>query len=216
LWGRKQKGFVLSLFEPHFGGFARTGEAVISMKVKKMLALFLILAACAMAFAGCGKSKKKAKEEWAYPHDTKVPVLSFYEDGTARFKKKDYKRYEIGDNVIKLFDENDAVLEMVFVDKEETRYLLEKTVYHYNKQFGEDNTKLQGVWESDDNYSFEFTEKGTFLEDGVLPGYYYADEEKGTIRLVYNDPVDDAVLYYSLENGDLIIEYPWPLVKAEK
>ena len=29
---------------------------------------------------------------------------------------------------------------------------------------------------------------------------------------MYNDPIEDAVLYYSLDGDKLAIEYPWPMV----
>lgn len=187
------------------------------MNVKKLLAVVSVMAFCIMAFAGCEKKKsKEAVEQWAYPHDTETAVLSFYKDGTATFEKKDYKKYEIANNEIKLFDENGVALQMTYVDQGETRYILKKTVYHFNTTFGTYESGVIGVWESDDHLSFEFTEKGTFLEDGVLPGHYYVDEEKGTIRLVYNEPIDDAVLYYTLQDGDMTVEYPWPMVKATK
>ena len=185
------------------------------MNVKKVLALFLVLVFCTMAFAGCEKSKKVV-EQWAYPHDEEKAILSFYKDGSAEFDGKSYKRYEIANNVITLFGDNDEKVEMTYVDQDDKRFLFRTMIYHYNKDYGSDSSKVQGVWETDDNFSFEFTEKGTFLEDGVLPGYYYVDEEKGTITLMYNDPIDDTVIYYSLENGDMIVEYPWPLIKMEK
>ena len=187
------------------------------MKVKKLLAIVSVLAFCILAFAGCGKKKsKETVDQWAYPHDTETPVLSLYKDGTATFKKQNYKKYELENNEIRLFDDKGLALAMTYVDQGETRYLFEKTVYHYNTTFGSDGSTIVGVWESDERLSFEFTDRGTFLEDGVLPGYYTVDEEKGTIRLVYNEPIDDAVLYYTLQDGNLTIEYPWPMVKVTK
>ena len=33
---------------------------------------------------------------------------------------------------------------------------------------------------------------------------------------MYSDPIEDAVLYYSLDGDKLTIDYPWPMVVTQK
>ena len=40
------------------------------------------------------------------------------------------------------------------------------------------------------------------------------DEEAGTIKLMYDDPIEDTLLYYSIDGDDMTIDYPWPMVKT--
>ena len=57
------------------------------------------------------------------------------------------------------------------------------------------------------------TEKGTFLEDGVLPGYYYVNDD-GTIRLNYEGNLPETVFYYSVHDDVMTIEYPWVMAET--
>ena len=171
----------------------------------------MILAAMLLCVAatGCGA---KVKEQWAYSHEPEVAVLTFYDDGTAEFHDKEYKSYEITDTTIRLTKKNDEVLELKYYQgSDNRRFIYEKYTYSYT--YGDNNSQLIGVWESG-TLSFEFTEKGTFLEDGNFAGHYTV-QDNGTIHLAYDAPIEDIELYYSLANGKLYIEYPWPYVQCE-
>ena len=127
-------------------------------------------------------------EEWAYIHDAQTTILSLSDNGKAVF------------NDIKYTDQ----------------YLLyEKAVYQYQGEGEPDG--LIGYWQEVDGYlSFEFTENGTFREDYYSPGYYFVDEEKGIVKLVYNDMYPDTYIYYSIDGDILTVDYPWPVVRTEK
>ena len=176
------------------------------MSFKRVLALLCAVVVGCAALTGCGK---KATEQWAYIHDTETPALSFYEDGSASFNKAKYTSYEITDKVIRLTDKKGDVTEYEYYDDGETRYVYDDVTYDYS--MGEDSSQLIGVWTRGES-SYQFTDKGTFMEDGVFPGYYRVQDD-GTIRLIYNDPFQDTILKYRLEGGKLIINYPWPMIK---
>ena len=182
------------------------------MSKKTLLAIVGLLVVSAFCLAGCGK--KDVTEEWGYAHDQSTPVLSFYKEGNAKYHDKDYKSYEITDKVIRLTDDKGNVTEIKYNDEKEKRYIYESKTYEYS--YGDDSSQLPGVWENKDSASFQFTVKGTFLEDGIFPGHYYVNEEEHSIRLAYNDPMPDIYLYYSIDNGILTIEYPWPLLKCDR
>ena len=189
------------------GAYGR--ERRTNMNCKKILALLCMMTVLGILLTGCGK---KAKEQWAYIHEPEKPALSFYEDGSAEFKDVKYTSYEITDKLIKLTDKKGTVSEFEYYDDGNQRYVYEGKNYRYAE--GDDNTQLVGVWISGES-SFEFTNKGTFMEDGTFPGYYRVQED-GKILLIYNDPFPDTVLKYELKDGGLTIYYPWPMTKFEK
>ena len=63
---------------------------------------------------------------------------------------------------------------------------------------------------------FQFNEDGKFCEDNIFYGYYSVDEEASTIKLMYDEPLQDALLYYRLNGNELTIDYPWTLVPLTK
>lgn len=160
---------------------------------------------------GCGASAEK----WAYIHDPAAEILSLGSDGRASYQGKTYQ-YAKDDSFLTLTDSDGQQLKLRYEMKKDTMLLYQTTVYHYVS--GESADQLVGLWKGgeEDRLSYEFTSKGTYLEDGVFPGHYLVDEEKGTIKLAYNDHFEDTYLYYRLEDGNLIIEYPWPMVRMEK
>ena len=65
------------------------------------------------------------------------------------------------------------------------------------------------------SYDLKGLDKGTFLEDGLWAGYFIPNGE-GSLRLIYDNQVfSDIILYYSLENGKLILDYPFGMVKMQ-
>ena len=66
------------------------------------------------------------------------------------------------------------------------------------------------------DYFYEFTEEGAFNEDGYFTGKYTVDEKEGRIDFTYDGDSSKAVLYYTVSDDSLIVEYPWPMVPTEK
>ncbi len=161
--------------------------------------------------------KPDAIKSWAAIYEKDKEVLSFNKDGSATYRSVAYDEYSIDDNFI------------TFKGKEElkSRYLMKrkKMLLYETKEYVRDNSldaykdvpkdSITGFWSFGD-YSFEFTDKGTFYEDRNFPGYYYVDEEEHSIKLMYNDHFEDIYLYYELSGDVLKIEYPWSLVPTEE
>ena len=65
-------------------------------------------------------------------------------------------------------------------------YLFQNTTYTFDGEGVPDG--LVGQWTCHPkNWKFEFTDSGTFLEDGYFPGNYVIDEKSKTLKLIYND-----------------------------
>ena len=93
------------------------------------------------------------------------------------------------------------------------RYLYQKITLDYYS--GDDSSTLIGAWACDNDWSFQFSDKGTFLEDGLWAGYFFVQDD-GSIRLVYDNQVYDTItIYYELKGGQLIIDYPFGMVKMQ-
>lgn len=147
---------------------------------------------------------------WAYNHDPETVVLELKNNGKAVLDGKKCSYKVDGDFLVFSGGAN-----------ERCRYVLDKdgllfyktTTYTFD---GEIQTDLVGKWKDEsDNWSFEFTDKGTFMEDDYFPGYYVENTEEHTIKLIYNDHFEDTVCYYSIEGDELTLEYPWRMVKAQ-
>ena len=187
------------------------GGLVMKSSLKK-LGILLVLTMFSALLAGCGE--KEPTEEWAYIHEPEVPVLSFYEDGKAVLHGKEYK-YVLENDVLTLTDSDGNSQDMRFVPDGDKKLLYERAYYEYTGEGDPDG--LIGYWqEINGNLSFEFTANGTFREDNISPGYYLVDTENGKIQLIYNDMYEDAFLYYSIDGRVLTVDYPWPVVPAEK
>ena len=115
---------------------------------------------------------------------------------------------------ITLKDKRGTELKLKYVPDGEGILLYEKSTYEYK---GEGKPEgLLGLWTQDNGWSFEFTEDGKFGEEGIFFGHYRVDESDSSIKLMYDDPIPDAILYYSLDGDKLTIDYPWPMVTTDK
>ena len=107
--------------------------------------------------------------------------------------------------------------EFIYLTKEpngDKLYIYEQTTYKYDGE-GEPEG-LIGQWScAEKKWKFEFTDDGTFMEDGYFPGYYIVDEAEGSFKLIYNDRFEDTVCYYNITGDELLLEYPWCMVKAK-
>lgn len=189
------------------------------MKYIKLLPT-IILVMVLLLMTACDKGKndmKKSKEStaisgsWAYIHDNETAIAVFQNDGTAQYKGK-YYSYECDSQYIKLKDTDGETIQLRYVLDDEGMYLYSNDTYTFS---GEDEPYgLIGEWTcKEKNWSYIFTETGTFLEDGYFPGYYTVDYENLTLKLVYNDQFEDTVCYFRIEENKLHMEYPWRMVR---
>lgn len=179
------------------------------MKIKRIISLICIFALSVAVLAGCGKSEdaEQLMGDWCYIHDTETVVLSFKSSGLAVFNNKDYN-YAITDGFIELVNGNETLKMRYVLEKDD--FLLYQTTVYTCPDAREDS--ITGVW-THDRWAFEFTDEGTFKEDGVFPGQYIVDEEASTIKLIYNDHFVDTICYYTRSGNELTIEYPWTMVR---
>ena len=183
-------------------------------KGMKKLEYYLVtmLALCAsLVLFGCGKAAEKT-ESWAYIHEPSEEILSFYDDGEALYKGEKYS-YSKDDSYIMLDDDNGDHLGLRYVMEGDTMLLYEKSTYEYDGQ--KDTDGIVGVWKQDNGWEYQFTDDGKFSEENIFFGRYTVDEENSCIKLMYDDPIEDAYLYYELDGDELTIDYPWPMVKTE-
>lgn len=159
-----------------------------------------------ISVTGCGEKMEK----WAYSHDPETEVIAFSDNGKAEYKGETYT-YTKDENYISLKDSAGDEEKLRYVMNGEQMTLYEKSTYYFD---GEKDTEgIVGTWKQDNGWSYEFTGDGEFSEENIFFGHYTVDEENSCIRLMYNDPIEDAYLYYSLDGDMLTIDYPWPMVK---
>ena len=172
----------------------------------------VLAAALTLSFLLMGCSGKA--EHWAYNHEPDKDALVLYENGKAVFKDVEYT-YTRDDTFINLTDQSGETVPHRYVkdDAHEQIYFYEPALYHRNE--GSDGEGIIGMWTQDNGRNqFQFSKEGTFSEENIFFGNYLVDEEAGTIKLMYSDPIEDTLLYYTLDGDDLKIDYPWPMVKT--
>lgn len=180
------------------------------MKHKKQSALTAFVLVILLMVSGCAGSKSPLEGDWAYNHDPETVILSLKGD-KAVFKGAEYAA-AWSDEFLLLTADNGGTVTLRYERNKEGVLLYEPTDYVYDGE-GEPEG-LVGLWkDAADNWSFEFTENGTFKEDGYFPGLYSMQAD-GTVKLVYNDMFPDTVLYYTIDGDTLRIEYPWQMVSA--
>ncbi len=176
---------------------------------KKLLSVLTGLVISMFALNACGGNAVS----WAYIHDPETEIISLSDNGKAVYKGSNYK-YTKDDFFITLKDRDGNEDKLRYVpgdDPEKTMILYEKTGYNYQGEGHPDS--VIGVWVDDNNRSsFQFTDKGTFSEDNIFYGHYTFDEDASTIKLMYDEPLEDTILYYELDGDRLTVEYPWPMV----
>ncbi len=188
--------------------------------VKTIVSVLPILLMTACGWSGDTKSDVSLSEEaeticgsWAYIHDKETAIAVFEKDGTAKYEGKKYS-FDCDSRYIWLKDAEDNTLRLRYIMDDEGMYLYQNTTYIYSKE-GEPEG-LVGQWTCPEtNWSFEFTDSGTFLEDGFFSGNYTVDEKSETFKLIYNDKFEDTICYYHTEGNELDIEYPWRMVRTD-
>lgn len=181
--------------------------------MKRFISLLLIVLFVFMTACGAQSGVATPKGKWAYIHDEETPILVLKSGGKAVYHGDNYI-YTLNDGYMELLADNTDVLKLRYTMDGEDMYLYEHTTYTYSGEGEPDG--LVGLWiDEADNWEFEFTDAGTFREDGYFPGYYSVDEAAGTFKLMYNDQFEDTVCYYAIEGNELLVEYPWHMVRAK-
>ena len=173
-----------------------------------ILCVSVIITACADGFpAG----------DWAFIHAPEESVLLLREDGTAILKGQECTWTDDAENGFLRF----------MIDREETllRYLVteDKILLYFPAEYvrvkDDPGEGLIGAWigKESEKSTYIFRGDGMFLEDGTFTGTFRADQETGSLLLVYVKYFDDTLCYFNLEgNDDLKIDYPWPMVETQK
>ncbi len=175
----------------------------------KRSCLAAVLLLLLLTVTGCGGKS----ESWAYSHDPTVEILNLGENGKAVYKGEKYSKYVKDDEFITLSGKGGEIKIRYEMDKDNMILYEEST---YTRSGDEGTSGVIGEWAQDNGWTYTFAANGQFVEDKFFGGYYSVNEENGTIKLMYSEPMPDAILYYSLEGDRLTIAYPWILVKTEK
>ncbi len=164
------------------------------------------LITCAI-LAGCGTETA----HWAYNHEPDKEVLTLKGNGRAVFAGQEYT-YTQDDKVIILTDASGASQSHRYAVDGDTMTFYESG--EYSRDAAGDG--IVGVWvHTNGRNSFQFTQEGTFSEDSIFHGHYSVDEAEGTIKLMYDDPLEDAILYYERSGDSMVIDYPWTMVRTQ-
>ncbi len=155
---------------------------------------------------GCGSKS----EDWAYAHDPSTEILELSDNGKAEYKGNSYS-YTQDDNFINLTAKSGESLSLRYEMEKDSMILYEKSTYSYSGEKTSDG--IVGLWTQPNGWSYQFTEDGKFAEENIFFGHYALDEENSCIKLMYDDPIEDCYLYYTLDGDKLTVDYPWPMVK---
>lgn len=178
----------------------------------------ILLIMFALCMTSCGKKEIQQTPdeialhgEWYYAHDEKETVAEFSKDGSARFEGVKYQ-YTCDGEYINLTDKNGEVTKLRYLSDGDKMYVYIQSKYTRQPEGG--GAGIVGVWRCEDKgWTFEFSNKGTFMEDGALTGYYEIDEEAHTVKLMYGEALEDTVFFYELTENELSMEYPWLMLK---
>lgn len=188
------------------------------MNITKVLPAIFAVVFMLLLMTACGNDTTKSNEaqgilgSWAYTHDKETAVAIFRKDGTAQYEGKNYS-FKCDSQFIKLKDKDGETIQLRYSLDDKGMYLYSNNTYTFSGE-GEPNG-LVGEWScAEKNWSYSFTENGTFEEDGYFPGSYTVDNENSTFKLVYDDKFEDTVCYFQLEDNKLHIEYPWRMVRT--
>lgn len=197
--------------------------------MKRLRTIVILPVLVAVLATGCNSYKLKQNSyeteligQWAYAHDLTSMQAQFTENGDAVFEGNNFTFTSDGE-FITLKSTNDGKKDTVgnnhdltlrYVQKDDQMYVYVQGTYE--RTYGNTDDGIVGVWMCHDKkWSFEFTDKGTFMEDGALTGYYEVNEDNGTVKLMYGEALEDTIFYYQLSEDTLFIEYPWLMERME-
>lgn len=186
------------------------------MKKNRFFAFAMAVTVLSLSMAGCGypEGEDGISGKWAYIHET--DKVAFKVNASEHKAVLDGKSYscDADSDFITLTDKSGSEMKLRYTKDDKGIYLYK--IQEYTYEGTPEEGSLTGVWsDSEQSWSFEFTDAGEFKEDGYFPGYYLEDKEAGTIKLMYNDHFEDTTLYYTIDGNKLIVEYPWRMVKPE-
>ena len=176
------------------------------MKKLRVYSLAIAMLFVLTVLGGCGSKTEK----WAYDYEPTEAVIALSEDGKATYKGNEYT-YTKDDTYITLRDENGEQQKIRYEMNGDKMTLYEESTYTRSGE-GEG---VVGNWLQGNGWSYVFTDSGEFSEENIFFGHYTVDEEKSRIKLMYDEPMEDAYLYYTLNGDKLTVAYPWPMVRVQ-
>ncbi|WP_026521504.1 hypothetical protein [Butyrivibrio sp. VCB2001] len=176
------------------------------MKKLRVYSLAITMLFVLTVLGGCGSKTEK----WAYDYEPTEAVIALSEDGKATYKGNEYT-YTKDDTYITLKDENGEQQKIRYEMNGDKMTLYEESTYTRSGE-GEG---VVGNWLQGNGWSYVFTDSGEFSEENIFFGHYTVDEEKSRIKLMYDEPMEDAYLYYTLNGDKLTVAYPWPMVRVQ-
>lgn len=191
-------------------------------KIVNGMKIFSVLMLTVLTLTGCGGKADVAQNEyeqallgkWAYIHEPQEMVAVFKENGSAEFEKSKYQFSSDG-QFINLVDDTNENLKLRYLQNNDKMYVYIQGLY--TREEGTEGEGIVGVWRCEGkNWTFEFSAKGTFMEEGAMTGYYEVDEAAGTVKLMYGEALEDTIFYYKLTDEGLFVEYPWLMIKMSK
>ena len=142
------------------------------MRSNKNICTFFAFVFILLLMTACGKNEKDAAisneapeicGSWAYIHDRETAIAVFNEDGTAQYEGKDYS-FEFDNQFIRLKDKDGKITKLRYLSDDEGMYLYSNNTYTFSGEGLPES--LVGEWScAEKNWSYSFTDKGTFLED---------------------------------------------------
>ena len=178
----------------------------MGMKKLKIYLSGIAAAGMILALMGCGARTEK----WAYIHEPLDAVIALSDNGKATYKGSEYS-YTKDESFITLKDNSGEQTSMRYEQDGDKMTLYEESTYD---RVGE-GEGIVGDWAQGNGWSYEFTQDGKFSEEDIFFGHYTVDEANSAIKLMYDDPIEDATLYYSLDGDKLTVAYPWPMVRVK-
>ena len=176
------------------------------MKKIKIYSILISIMCVMTLLGGCGSKTEK----WAYDYEPTQAVIALSENGKATYKGNEYT-YTKDDTYITLKDENGEQQKIRYEMNGDKMTLYEESTYTRSGS----GDGVVGNWLQGNGWSYVFTDSGEFSEENIFFGHYTVDEEKSRIKLMYNDPMEDAYLYYTLNGDKLTVAYPWPMVRVQ-
>ena len=175
------------------------------MKKIKIYSTLISIVFIMSLLGGCGSKTEK----WAYNHEPLVAVIALSDNGKATYKGNEYT-YTRDDTYITLKNEGGEQRIKYEMDGDNMTLYEESTCTRVGTGEG-----VVGTWTQSNGWSYVFTENGEFSEEGIFYGHYTVEEANSRIKLMYDDPIEDAYLYYTLDGDKLTVAYPWPMVRVQ-
>ncbi|MCR5508683.1 MAG: hypothetical protein K6F34_08340 [Lachnospiraceae bacterium] len=178
------------------------------MKSMKVTAILAALVLTAGLLGGCGGKA----EHWSYNYEPEKEVLTLYDNGKAVFNGTEYT-YTRNDKFISMTGSDGVTVDHRYENDKDGMIFYDRSVY--TRKEGTGKNGIIGEWTHENGHNlFRFGDDGQFSEENIFYGHYRVDESDHSIKLMYVEPMQDTVLYYSVEGDKMTIDYPWPMVRT--